>query len=482
MMGRTPAQERGGAPGLLRGAHRSIIDEFMTESPFQRVLGRRDVLSLAFGAMIGWSWVLLTGEWTTQAGTWGAAIAFALGGAAMVFVALTYAELASALPHAGGEHIYSLRALGPLCSFLCSWSIVLGYVSVAAFEAVALPYALTFLLPGSRWVHLWTVNGFDVHLDFVLIGVASALFMIWVNVRGVTTSASLQKAVTVVIVCVGILFLAGVMRGGSADNVEPAFVDGVNGIAAVLIMIPIMFVGFDVIPQTAGEINLPARSIGRLIVLSVTCAILWYCLLVLGVGYALPAADRAEPGMTTALAAARMWGGAWASDLIIVGGIAGIVTTWNAFLIGSSRLVYSMAEHGMLPRALATLHPRYRTPYVAVIAIGLLTCVAPLFGRPVLIWLINAGSLAVVAGYALVALSFLVLRMREPGLARPYSVRHWRLVGGLAFLLCLALSCLYFPGSPAALNPEEWLICGGWALLGWALHRRIDASLAAGAA
>ena len=454
----------------------------MTESLFERVLGRRDVLSLAFGAMIGWSWVLLTGEWTTQAGTWGAAVAFAVGGAAMIFVALTYAELASALPEAGGEHIYSLRALGPLWSFLCSWSIVLGYVSVAAFEAVALPYALSFLFPGSQWLPLWTVNGFTVHLDFVLIGIVSAVFMTWVNVRGVTTSAGLQKAVTVVIVCVGLLFLVGVVRGGSADNVQPAFVDGTHGIAAVLIMIPIMFVGFDVIPQAAGEIALPARAIGRLIVLSVGCAILWYCLLVLGVGYALPAAERAEPGMTTALASARVWGGAWAADVIIVGGIAGIVTTWNAFLVGSSRLVYSMAEHGMLPRALATLHSRHRTPYVAVIAIGFLTCLAPLFGRPVLIWLINAGSLAVVAGYALVALSFLALRVREPGLARPYSVRHWRLVGGLAFLLCLALSSLYFPGSPAALRPEEWLICAAWALLGYALHRHRGALPAARAA
>jgi amino acid transporter len=141
-----------------------------------------------------------------------------------------------------------------------------------------------------------------------------------------------------------------------------------------------------------------------------------------------------------------------------------------------------MAEHGMLPRALGTLHPRHRTPHVAVIAIGLLTCLAPLFGRPVLIWLINAGSLAVVAGYALVALSFLVLRVREPGLPRPYSVRHWRLVGGLAFILCLALGSLYFPGSPAALNTEEWLICASWALLGYALHRRQGSSPAAGAA
>jgi len=441
----------------------------MNDSNLARILNRRDVLSLAFGAMIGWSWVLLTGEWTSSAGTLGAVIAFALGGAAMVFVALVYAELAAALPESGGEHVYSLRALGPAFSFVCSSSILLGYVSVAAFEAVALPYALTFLLPGTDWLHLWTIRGFEVHLSFVLIGVGSALGVIWINTRGAAASSGLQQAVTALIVFVGSVFLVGAGAHGSASNLEPLFLDGAQGIAAVLIMIPIMFVGFDVIPQAAGEINLPPHTIGRLIVLSVGCAIAWYSLLVLGVGYALPAGERAVPGMTTALASARAWGGDWAADLIVIGGIAGIVTTWNAFMVGASRLVFAMAESGMLPAALARLHPRHRTPHVALLAIGGLTCIAPFFGRPVLIWLINAGSFAVIVGYTCVALSFVILRLREPALPRPYRVRHWRLVGGLAVLLCVALTVLYLPGSPAALQPVEWLICAGWAALAYGL-------------
>lgn len=444
----------------------------MIDSTLRRALRRRDVLALAFGAMIGWSWVLLTGEWTTSAGTLGAVIAFALGGAAMVFVALVYAELASALPEVGGEHVYSRRALGEVASFVCSWAIVLGYVSVAAFEAVALPYAVSFLLPATHWFPLWTVQGFEVDLGFVAIGVAGAAVVTWVNLRGVEASSGLQKAVTAVIMFVGLVFLVGAAGNGDAANMAPLFVDGAAGVAAVLIMIPIMFVGFDVIPQTAGEIALPPQTIGKLIVTSVCCAMAWYCLLVLGVGYALPAADRAVPGMTTALASARAWGGQWAADLIVLGGIAGIVTTWNAFVVGASRLVYSMAASGMLPAPLARLHPRYRTPHVALLGIGVLTCIAPFFGRPVLLWLINAGSFAVIIGYGLVALSFLALRVREPDLPRPYAVRRWRVVGGLAVVLCLALAALYLPGSPAALAPVEWALCLAWALLGLVLWTR----------
>ena len=108
--------------------------------------------------------------------------------------------------------------------------------------------------------------------------------------------------------------------------------------------------------------------------------------------------------------------------MLIVGGIAGIVTTWNAFLVGSSRLLFALAESNMLPRVFARLHPRYGTPHIALMAVGLLTCISPWFGRPVLIWLLNVGSFGVIVAYIFVALSFLALRRREPQLARPYRV------------------------------------------------------------
>jgi APA family basic amino acid/polyamine antiporter len=117
-----------------------------------RVLGRRDTLALAFGAMIGWSWVVLAGDWILGAGSLGAAAAFVVGGVIMLLIGLVYAELAAALPFAGGEHVYSERALGPAASFVCTWSIILGYASVVAFETVAFPTVAGSLLPGFEQV------------------------------------------------------------------------------------------------------------------------------------------------------------------------------------------------------------------------------------------------------------------------------------------------------------------------------------------
>ena len=99
-------------------------------SGMKRVLGRWDILVISFGAMIGWGWVVSSGGWILKGGIAGAAIGFVVGGLMILFVGLTYAELTTAMPNCGGEHIFSIRALGAKPSFVCTWCIILGYVSV----------------------------------------------------------------------------------------------------------------------------------------------------------------------------------------------------------------------------------------------------------------------------------------------------------------------------------------------------------------
>src|SRR5699024_3042331 len=118
-----------------------------TEQRFLKTLGNRAVLALAFGAMIGWGWVVTTGLWISEAGSDGAILACIVGGLLVVLVGLTYSELASALPLAGGELIYSFKAMGRVAAFITTWAIILGYVSVVAFEAVALPTVFEYLIP-----------------------------------------------------------------------------------------------------------------------------------------------------------------------------------------------------------------------------------------------------------------------------------------------------------------------------------------------
>lgn len=437
------------------------------ESPgFAKVLRSRDVILLSFGAMIGWSWVLLTGVWLTEAGTLGTLIAFAIGGLAICLIGLTYSELASAMPKAGGEHVYTHRALGSKWSFVCTWALLFSYVNVCLFESVALPTAVEYLFPEIRLGTLWNVLGADVDLGFVLVGGAGTILVTWVNYVGIRTAAFVQSIVTGLIICAGLVLFFGSATAGSMLNAEPWLVE-VSGVLIVLIMVPSMLIGFDVIPQSAEEINLPPQRIGRLLVISVICAVLWYVGISAAVGFALTPSAIEASGMPTADAARTMWGGSWAGTFLVLGGIGGIMTSWNAFIIGGSRVLFALAKSGQVPAVFARLHPRYQTPYVGILCIGVLSLGAPLFGRTILVWLVNSGSFAVTIAFLFVAISFLVLRHKEPELERPFKVSHPNLVGWGAVILSLGLLNAFMPWSPSALAwPAEWLTIVIWSVLG----------------
>jgi amino acid transporter len=442
----------------------------MLQGHLVRVIKRREVLTLAFGAMIGWSWVALTGGWIEEAGSLGAMAAFAIGGVTVMLVGFTYAELAAAMPQVGGEHVYSYRALGRRASFLCTWAILLAYVSVVTFEAVALPTVVEYLFPDFSRGYLWTVAGWDVNATWVAVGAVAAVVMTLINVIGIRTAARVQMLVTILILLAGIVLVSGAVVSGDAANMRPFFHDSYKGILGVLVIVPTMMVGFDVIPQSAEEIDLPFELIGKLLVLSILMAIGWYMLIIWGVSMGLSGTARDAASLPTADAASALTGSHWGGKVLILGGIGGILTSWNAFLIGGSRALYALAQAGQLPAWLGVLHPRFNTPHRAVIFIGVLSMLAPLLGRQALVWLVDAGSFGVIVAYAFVALSFLALRRREPDLPRPYKVRYWRATGIGAFVMSCAIALLFMPFSPAALIwPYEWLIVGGWWLLGLVL-------------
>jgi len=439
----------------------------MAEGHFIRVIKRKEVLTLAFGAMIGWSWVALTGGWINEAGSLGAIVAFAIGGVTVILVGFTYAELAAAMPQAGGEHVYSYRALGRNASFLCTWAILLAYVSVVTFEAVAFPTVVEYLVPDFSMGYLWTVAGWDVNATWVAAGVAAAIVMTSINVIGIKTAARVQMLVTMLILLAGVVLISGALVSGQSENMRPLFTDNYKGILGVLVIVPTMMVGFDVIPQSAEEIDLPYQMIGKLLMVSIIMAIAWYMLIIWGVSMGLTANERTAVALPTADATAALTGTHLGGKLLILGGIGGILTSWNAFLIGASRAVYALAHAGQLPTSLGALHPRFNTPHRAVILIGVLSMVAPFFGRQTLVWLVDAGSFGVVIAYAFVALSFVVLRYREPEMPRPYKVRYWRSTGIAAFILSCSIGMLFMPFSPAALIwPYEWFIVGGWWIVG----------------
>ncbi len=440
-----------------------------TDSPpsdLRRVLGRRDVLALAFGAMIGWGWVVLAGEMIDLAGSLGSVLALAAGAVMVLFVGLIYAELTSALPRAGGELSFTYLGIGPRASFACGWILALAYISVCAFEAVALPTVIAYLFEDFGTGYLWTVAGWDVHASWAAVGVAGALAIGVVNYFGVKLASFVQWTSAAILFLIGLsFFIPGNVQGDTA-NLAPLFTS-VGGFLSVVIMTPFLFLGFDVIPQIAEEIDVPFRAIGKLILVSILIALGWYALVQWTVGLTLDAAALENRELATADAMSLVYQSAWGGRILVFGGVMGIATSWNAFFIGASRLLFAMSRGGMLPRIFSRLHPRYESPVAAVVLVTAVTALAPFFGREALVWLVDAGGLAAVVGYFLVTVSFLRLRRRRPELPRPYAVPAPRVIGILALLATLLFILLYMPGSPSALIwPHEWVIVGVWVVLG----------------
>lgn len=439
---------------------------------FARILRWTDVLVLAFGAMIGWGWVVQAGNWIETAGSFGAILAFVTGGVIIYFVGLVYAELTSAMPECGGEHVFSKEAFGYGVSFICTWSLVLGYISVVLFEVVSLPTVLEYLFPRFAQIPLYTVAGYEVKLTWVLVGIAGALFITLINYRGIKLAANIQTVLVVVMAAVGIALLSGSAVRGESENLQPLFRDGASGFLNVLVLVPFFYMGFDVIPQAAEEIDIPFKKIGRVILLSIFLAVLWHMIVIFSVSYSMTESEIRSADLVTASAMKIAFGNSeLAAKVLIIGGIAGIVTSWNAFFVGGSRAIYAMAESEMLPAVFAKLNPRFKSPTAAVLFIGAISCAAPFFGRRALIWISDAGSLSVVTSYFIVALSFLKLRKSRPDMERPYRVKNGRAVGTIAAILSGCVLLLFIlPVFPSCLSAEEWIIVGTWSAAGVILY------------
>lgn len=448
------------------------------ESEFSKVLNTGDVLVVAFGAMIGWGWVVSSGQWITSGGVLGTVLGFIIGGIMIYFVGLCYAELTTAMPKCGGEHVFSYKAFGSIGAYICTWSIILSYIGVVCYEAVSFPTILQYVFPKIARGYLYSVGGFDIYFTWLLIAIGMALLILFLNIIGMKKAARFQKILTCVIAAVGIALVAGAAYLGNVNNLQNQLLVGdtngeiIQNIAKVAIMTPFFLFGFDVIPQAAEEINVPLKKLGKMMILSIIMAVSFYVLVVLAVGYVMNAGQiktsmSSATGLVTADAMGVAFNNANMAKVLIIGGLCGIVTSWNSFLIGGSRALYSMSVSYMLPRKFAVLHKKYNTPVNSLLLIGALSVISPFFGRSMLVWIVDAGNFACCFAYCIVSLSFIVLRRKEADMRRPYKVKHYKFVGIVAVIMSGTMSAMYIiPETNCTLVWQEWIIVGGWILLG----------------
>ena len=322
-----------------------------------------------------------------------------------------------------------------------------------AFEAVALPclalpQTVEYIVPGFSQIPLWSTEGFEVHLTWALVGAGAGAIITLINILGVKQAGVVQTFTVLFLMIIGTFLPFGSVTGDSTSNILPLFNNGLSGYLGVLMVVPFLFIGFDVVPQSAAEVNTPARQIGMLVVLTVVLATIWYVMVVLPTTSAMPSTKLTQTDIATADAIGALFSSAIMAKILIAGGIAGILTSWNSLLLGASRLVFSLERSVMLPASFGALHPKFRTPRHAIVLIGAISMIAPFFGVEMLGWLVDGGAPSIMVACFLVTVTLLMLRKHEPGMDRPLRVdgngQGGLVIGIAAVVLTLALfSILY---------------------------------------
>lgn len=446
-----------------------------------KTLSSLDILVVAFGAMIGWGWVISSGSWIQKAGVVGTIIGFIVAGVMIYFVGLVYAELTTAMPRNGGCLLFSYKAFGSGVSFICTWSMIFGYIGVVCFEACSLPTVIAYIFPSFLKGYLYTIVGFDVYASWLITAIAIALLITYINIRGIKTAALLQNILTAIIGIVGIMLIVSSAINGNVNNLEEHIFSNGNitsqfkNVFSIVAIAPFFLFGFDVIPQAAEEINVELKKIGRILVLSIVLAVSFYGLIVFSIGYAMNENEifnvMSNTGLVAADAMGKMFKSRVMGKILILGGLCGIVTSWNSFLIGGSRAMFSMANSDMIPRVFCKLHKKYKTPVNALGMIGGLSILAPFFGKEMLNWIANSASFACCITYCIVSISYLKIRKQYPSMQRPFCVKKWKIVGIMAVIMSGWMILMYlYPKSGSSLNTEEWSIVLVWIFVGMAFY------------
>lgn len=409
------------------------------KNSLSRALGRTDIIAIGFGTMVGWSWIMFAASWIDEAGMMGALIAFAAGGAIILSIGVTYSELTASLPLAGGEFVFAYRAMGSKCAWLAGWITSMAYMGVAAWEGIALATAVNYMLPIPSAVPLWEVAGYQVYLSWAAVGMAGAVVITLLNFFGVRPAVMFQVVSVSVIIMVVLFIFFGGISFGSADNIGDLFVSG-KGCAYVFLTVPAMLIGFDVIPQSSEEMNIGPRNIGKMVIVCILFSLIWYFLLIIATSLAAPYEVRSSGTVPMADIVSYLFNGEMFSAIVIVGGVFGILTSWNGFFIGATRLLFSMSRAGIIPSVFCRIHKKYKTPYVSVLLVGAVCMTAPLMGMNALVWFMNTSTMCALFSYIFVVISFILLRKNEPELYRPFKVK-----GGVKFgAAVLTVTIIYF--------------------------------------
>jgi basic amino acid/polyamine antiporter, APA family len=457
----------------------------------RRVIGAHQLFTLGFGAIVGVGFVVGLGEWLSQAGPLGAILAFLAGGVLTILIGFCHAEMATVLPVSGGEVAYAYEVFGLRTCFATGWFLALAEVAVLSFEGLSLAWILGVLVPGIHGPALYESFGEPVTLGSLVIGLGGMGLIAWLNYRGISPAARLQDALTYMKIALALLVIIVGLTWGRAAHLRPFFQESAaqsiwDGVLNVFLTSPFWLAGFSVIarvmeekaPRTSG------RMVGRMILLSIVSAVLFYCLLILACSMLLPWRTLLTLDLPAARAFEVSLGSPLLTKTVLVVALLGNITVWNSSVLAGSRILFALGRAQVVGARFGRVHPEYRSPAAAIVFLSLVACIGILLGRRAIMPVVNVASCCFSMSYLLVCLGVWKLHRTRPGVEPPYRApggQPTAVLAAASSLLMVGLA-LYQPAVAAPGRvPTEWTVLIVWTLLGcgfWATSQGLRSRIA----
>ncbi|MBX3027157.1 amino acid permease [bacterium] len=448
-----------------------LLAEMAGEHRLRRCLGPVSLTALGVGAIIGAGIFVLTGLAARDYAGPGLVLSFTVAGIGCALAALCYAEFASTVPVAGSAYTYAYATLGELFAWIIGWDLVLEYAVASSTVAHGWSHYLdTFLnLFGIAIPPAWINNPFDydpaagrwlVTGAYGNLPAALAVLAITaVLVIGIRESARFNAAMVILKVAVVLFVIAVGATYVDTANWHPYLPFGLGGVLQGSAYVFFAYIGFDAVSTHAEEAIDPQRDIPIGILASLAfCTVLYILVAAVLTGMVpYPEIDIHAP---VAEAFARQGMGI-AVLFISTGALVGITSVLLVLMLSGSRVLLAMARDGLISRRVfAAVHPRFQTPHLATLVLGLAVAVlAALFPLKLLADLVNIGTLL---AFIVVCVAVIIMRRTHPELPRPFRTPWVPVIPALGIAVNLAMML--------ALGWHNWLRLFVWLAIGLVIY------------
>jgi APA family basic amino acid/polyamine antiporter len=470
------------------------------EHTLKRALGPTNLIALGIGAIIGTGIFVLTGSVAAQNSGPAVVLSFIFAGVACTFAGLCYAEFASLIPIAGSAYTYGYATLGEIFAWIIGWDLILEYAFGAATVASGWSANVVQLLarigldlppqwiatPGTQlayYRHMWQpVASLPAGVNAATLPHATAIFNViaflaiaavtTILVIGIQESATINSVIVVIKVGTVLVFIA-IAAGFVLQHWSQAKANwtpfippntgatgefGWSGVMRGAGKIFFAYIGFDAVSTAAQEAKNPQKDMPVGILGSLTICTLLY-IVTSGLLTGVISYTRLNVGAPIALGMAET-GVQWGEFLVLIGTIMGLSTVMLVMLLGQSRVFFSMSRDGLLPQWAGAVHPRFRTPWISSIVVGVFVAFLPAI-LPIGI-LNEMTSIGTLLAFVIVCAGVWVLRVRRPDLHRPFKTPLVPVVPILGIISSFLLM--------AFLPLNTWIRLVVWLIVGMAIY------------